>query len=146
MPERSREDQVTHVLRHRHDVQRLTPSFLSRATLIALAALTVMWFFLGSAGVSAAATRGNLSPAQLVLLGGIVTANFAALILATLAAYRTPARWGYGFVVVVLALNVLGSVLDQMGPWDVIYLLMSLAALVLTALAWRAQSTMSVVD
>ena len=84
MPEWSREDQVTDVLRHRHDVQRLTHSFLPRATLIALAALTVLWFFLGSAGVSAAATRGNLSPAQLVLLGSIVTVNFAALILATL--------------------------------------------------------------
>ena len=115
-------------------------------TSIALAALTVLWFFLGSAGVSAAATRGNLSPAQLVLLGSIVTVNFAALILATLAAYRPPARWGYGFVVVVLAFNVVGSVLDQMGPWDVVYLLMSLAALVLAALAWRAQQRMSVVD
>jgi hypothetical protein len=146
MPEWSRQDQVTHVLRHRHDVQRLTPSFLSRATLIALAALTVLWFFLGSAGVSAAATRGNLASAQLVLLGAIVTVNFAALILATLAAYRPPARWGYAFIVVVLALNVLGSVLDQVGLWDVVYLLMSVTALVLAALAWRAQRRMSVVD
>ena len=134
------------MLRHRHDVQRLTPALLPRATLIALAGLTVLWFFLGSAAVSAAAIRGNLSPAQIVLLGAIVTVNFAALILATLAAYRPPARWGYGFVVVVLALNVLGSVLDQVGLWDVVYLLRSLAALVLAALAWRAQRTTPVVD
>lgn len=127
-------------------MQRLTPAFLSRATLIALAAVTVLWFFLGSAAVSAAAIRGNLTSAQLVLLGAMVTVNFAALILATLAAYRPPARWGYGFVVVVLALNVLGSVLDQMGLWDVIFLLMSLTALALAAFAWRAQRRTPVVD
>ena len=139
MPERTRQDQVAHVLWHRHDVQHLRPTRLRLATLGALLALTVAWFFLGSAAVSAALERGALSPGQIAALGAIVTVNFAALILASVVTYRPPGRWGDVFVVIVLVVNVAGSVLDQVGLWDVVYLLGSLAALILALLTWRRE-------
>lgn len=138
MPEWTREDQIAAVLRLRHDLQRLTHTKLRYGLVASLALLAVTWFFLGSAGVSAAIERGELSGTGLALFGLAAAVNFAALVLAIAAAYfAVPSRtWAWWFVVVVVLANAITTLTDQVGAADVLYLLLCLLALGL-ALAVR---------
>jgi len=134
------------VLRHRHDLQRLRQSpadalvrlthrWVTAAT-VAIAVLAVVWFFLGSASLSAAIGRGTFSPPALATLGVLTMANLGLLILAAVA-NRSSRRALRAFVVVVLGLNAVVSITDQVGPADVLYLLLTVAALLMVVLAWR---------
>lgn len=106
------------------------------ASTVALAVLAVVWFFLGSASLSAAIGRGTFSSAALAILGVLTMANMGLLILAAVAnrSSRSALRV---FVVVVLGLNAVASIADQIGPADVLYLLLTVAALLMVVLAWR---------
>jgi peptidoglycan/LPS O-acetylase OafA/YrhL len=106
------------------------------AATVAIAVLAVVWFFLGSASLSAAIGRGTFSPAALAILGVLTMANLGLLILAAVA-NRSSRRALRAFVVVVLGLNAVVSITDQVGPADVLYLLLTVAALLMVVLAWR---------
>lgn len=121
------------MLRVRHDLQRLTNSKLRYGLVASLTVLAVTWFFLGSAGVSAAIERGEPSGIGLALFGLAAAVNFAALVLAIAAAFFVvPSKpWAWWFVVVVLLANAITTLTDQVGTADVFYLLLCLLALVL---------------
>jgi uncharacterized membrane protein len=129
------------VLRHRHDLQRLTsitvrsPQRIIIAT-IAVAIVTAWWFYLGSASVSAQIESGTLGGPALAALGVLAVVNFGALILAALAV-RLDRRVARIFVVVVLAANVISAFLDQVGPLDIAYAVAAVLALVLVLWSWR---------
>ena len=143
MPQRARQDQVADVLRYRHGLQHLTAStghgprpttFAS----LAIGALAAWWFFLGSASVSARAVAGDTTAAMLATFGVLAAANLGALILSALAV-RVDRRAARVFVVIVLVGNVVSSILDEIGVFDVAYALASVIALSVTVWAWRAQ-------
>ena len=145
------------MLRHGHDLQRLTDSLegdspegeslhpsrlqVHTATL-AVAMLAVVWFFVGYASLWAAISRGALSPAAIAVLGLLTSANLALLSLAAIAS-RSSRRGLRVFVVAVVLLNAVGSVVDQMGIPDVLYLLLSVATLVIVGYGWRRSSRIS---
>ena len=126
----------------RHDLQRLTNNKLRFGLVASLAVLAVTWFFLGSAGVSAAIERGEPSGTGLALFGLAAAVNLAALVLALAAAYfAVPSQaWAWWFVVVVVLVNAIATLTDQVGAADVFYLVLCLLALVL-ALASRVSAT-----
>lgn len=129
------------MLRHRHDLQRLTlatvrsPQRTMIAT-ISVAIIAAWWFYLGSASVSAQIELGAVSGPALATLGVLAAVNFAALILAAIAV-RLDRRAARVFVVVVLAANAVSVFLDQVGASDVAYAIAVLLALGLVLWSWR---------
>lgn len=141
MPERSRQDQVPAVLRHRHDLRRLTTTRLRWAAAALIGGLAAFWFYLSAASVSSAVESGNLGTVVLVAVGLASAVNLVALVLAAIAAYYLPQGKTvyFWFVIVVLVANVLATLADQFGLVDTIYLLGSLVAIGLT-IALRRRS------
>lgn len=142
MPQWTRQDQVATVLRHRHDVQRLTDSTVRSpqriiAATIAVAVIAAWWFFLGSASVSAQVERGALSSAALAAIGVLAAANLGALILAAIAV-RLKGPVSRAFVVVVLAANFIPAFLDHVGVLDIAYAAAVALALGLVLWSWRS--------
>lgn len=129
------------MLRHRHDLQRLTDIIVRSPKRIivgttAVAVIAAWWFFLGSASVSAQIERGTLSGPALATVGVLTAVNFGALVLAALAV-RLNRRSARVFVVVVLAVNAISAFTDQVGTLDMAYAAAVVLALGLVVWSWR---------
>lgn len=129
------------MLRHRHDLQRLTdnPVRSHQRTIIATIAVAIVaawWFYLGSASVSEQIERGTLSGPTLATIGVLSAVNLGALVLAALAV-RLERALARVFVVAVLVMNALSSFLDQVGPADIAYAAAALLALGVVVWSWR---------
>ncbi len=132
------------MLRHGHDLQRLTDTAMrspQRTTVatVAVAVVAAWWFFLGSATVSAQVQAGTLSPSALAALGVLTAINFGALIISALAV-RLDRPIAKVFVVVVVAINVPLAFWNLVGPLDIAYGVAALIALALVLWSWRRDS------
>ena len=132
------------MLRHRHDLQRLTtqktpprpaPTRPIDAATVAVATVAVAWLVLGSPSAVRAINSGSLTSVT-IIVGALSLANLSALVLATLAA-RSTARWLRAYVVAVLAVNAIASVTDQIGLADILYLILCTAAVCVVVISWR---------